>query len=141
MLLDSSVLVAAAVESHPFHADAKDALEGDARFTVAAHSLAEFYNTLTKPRGYAWPPRDAALAVAQAERRFEVTALDAREFGAGIAAFAAIDGVGARLYDYLIGYHAVARAIGSIVTLNERDFRALFPKLKILTPAQYLETR
>ena len=141
MLLDSSVLVAAAVSSHPFHVDAEATVGTKDSFIVAAHSLAEFYNTLSKPRGYAWPPRDAALAVVQAQRRFEVAALDAREFGKGIAAFAAIGGVGARLYDFMIGYHAIVRDIASIVTLNERDFSALFPNLEILTPAQYLDTR
>ncbi len=140
MLLDSSVLIASAVMDHPHHEDASAALDRGSRFTVAAPSLAELYNTLSKPRIYGWPPRAASLAVAEAGRRCSVVALTPNELAEGIVAFAAIGGVGARLYDYLIGYHAVVHSIGTIVTLNDRDFHALFPRMTVLTPTQFLES-
>ena len=46
-------------------------------------------------------------------------------------------GIGARLYDRLIGEAAAAHAIPQIVTWNGGHMRSLFPKLTITTPKDF----
>ncbi len=46
-------------------------------------------------------------------------------------------GIGARLYDLLIGEAAIAHAIPRIVTWNVGHMRGLFPDLTIMTPRDF----
>jgi predicted nucleic acid-binding protein len=138
-LLDSNVLVASLLGNHPAYASAVDLIDGGHAVLIAAHALSELYNTLTKPKFYGWEPVRAALSVTEFERRCTVVTLSATEHVRALCDFAACGGVGATVYDYLIG--AVARRAGAtaVVTLNVKHFTPYFPDLKILTPAQYLE--
>jgi hypothetical protein len=47
-------------------------------------------------------------------------------------------GVGARLYDRLIGEAAVAHDIPAIVTWNVRHMRGLFPGARVVTPGEWV---
>jgi len=51
--------------------------------------------------------------------------------------YAAEGGIGARVYDKLIGQAAVLHGIGAIVTWNARHMRGLFPDRDVCTPAEW----
>ncbi len=139
-LVDTNLLVSLAVESHILHRDAERLFDVSSDFMVAGHSLAEFYNTLTRPSMYGWPTAQAALFVDQLCARFTIRTLTVEQYVDGVARFAKLGGVGPRIYDFMIGQVAVAHHLHTIVTSNVRDFAPLFPGLSVLTPAQYLET-
>lgn len=140
MLLDTSVLVASAIPEHPHHLESIAVFDTDDAFSVAAHSLNEFYNTVTKARFYDWSPQKALSVIDRFAHVLALRTLTADESLSGLAAFAKLEGKGARVFDYMIGHHAVVYSIAGLITMNDRDFRPLFPRLKIFTPAQYLET-
>jgi predicted nucleic acid-binding protein len=140
-LLDSNVVIAMLAEDHEHHAASLALLVGEDRgaFAVAAHSYAEAYSTLTR-RGEHAPFRfTAAEAWAALESVRAVTSLvgltAAQTFDA-VRQYADSGGIGARLYDRLIGEVAVAHGIGRIVTWNTGHMRSLFPTVEIITPAQ-----
>lgn len=139
-LIDTNVFVAAVVADHPHRDPARAVLERARRHAVSAHSLLELYNTLSKPRGYAWNPRRAGAVVRQIGSEFEVLQLSTAGYFDAVAGFARAGGIGARIYDHAIGQVAIENGIGIVVTLNSSDFIALFPDLTILTPLEYLES-
>lgn len=139
-LVDTNLLVALAVESHRFNPDASRLFASSAEFMIAAHSLAELYNTLTRPAMYAWPPMQAARFVEQLATRVSVRSLSTDQYLDAVQRFALSAGIGPRIYDFLIGEVAVLHQLNVIVSMNVRDFAPLFPTLAIRTPAQYLET-
>ena len=51
--------------------------------------------------------------------------------------YAALCGIGPRLYDALIGEAAVLHGVPGIVTWNIGHMRGLFPDLDVLTPAAF----
>jgi hypothetical protein len=55
-----------------------------------------------------------------------------------VIGYAESGGVGARLYDRLIGEAAVRAGLRRIVTWNLRRLRGLFPTLDVITPADLL---
>jgi predicted nucleic acid-binding protein len=55
--------------------------------------------------------------------------------------YAASGGIGARLYDALIGEAAVLHGIPDIVTWNTGHMRGLFPNLDVLTPEAFAAKR
>jgi predicted nucleic acid-binding protein len=143
-LLDSNVLVAMLAEAHEHHQASLALVLGDPRrsFAVCAHSYAEAYGTLTR-QGEHGPFRfTAEEAWAALESVRAITALvgltPAQTFDA-IRNYAQTGGVGARLYDRLIGEAAVALDIKTIVTWNIAHMRGLFPSLTVLTPEGFLE--
>lgn len=132
-------------EAHEHHQASLALVLGDQRpsFTVCAHSYAEAYSTLTR-RGEHAPFRfTAEEAWAALESVRAITALvgltPAQTFDT-IRNYARTGGVGARLYDRLIGEAAVAHDIKTIVTWNVGHMRGLFPPLAVLTPKVFLET-
>lgn len=143
-LLDSNVLVAMLVEAHEHHQASLALVLGDPRssFAVCAHSYAEVYSTLTR-RGEHAPFRftaEEAWAALESVRAITVLVglTPAQTFDA-IRNYAQTGGVGARLYDRLIGEAAVAHAIKTIVTWNTAHMRGLFPALTVQTPEGFLE--
>ena len=142
ILLDTSVLVAAVVESHPAHSQALPWLQrvrnnGDAGL-VAAHSLAELYAILTtlpvQPR---IPPSIARQLIQHNVLDIcEVVFLSDQDYAAVIDHLADLGIIGGATYDALI-LHAAAKAnVDQVVTLNEKDFRRVYPALtdKIVSP-------
>jgi predicted nucleic acid-binding protein len=143
-LLDSNVLVAMLAEAHEHHPASLALVLGDPRpsFAISAHSYAEAYSTLTR-RGDHAPFRftaDEAWAALESVRAITVLVglTPAQTFDA-VRNYARTGGIGARLYDRLIGEAAVAHDIKAIVTWNIAHMRGLFPSLAILTPKGFLE--
>jgi predicted nucleic acid-binding protein len=141
-LLDSSALVAAIAERHPEFDSASKLLQvaapGD--LAVPAHAIAEAYSQLTRkggPAPFALAPREAMAALELIAQSARLVGLSPAQTFDATRAFARGGGIGARLYDQLIGEVAVIHAIPAIVTLNVRHFRGLFPSLHVCTPAEW----
>jgi predicted nucleic acid-binding protein len=142
-LLDSNVVVATVAEQHEHHRASLDLFIGNrsADFAVSAHSYAEAYSTLTR-RGDRAPFRlapEEAWAALESVRGATtlVGATPAQTFDA-IRRYAQAGGVGARLYDLIIGESAVIHGIPVIITWNTGHMRGLFPALTVATPAQFM---
>ncbi len=143
-LLDSNVLVAMLAEAHEHHQASLALVLVDPRpnFAVCAHSYAEAYSTLTRRGEHAPFQFTAEEAWAALESVRAITALvgltPAQTFDT-IRSYAQTGGIGARLYDRLIGEAAVAHDIKTLVTWNIVHMRGLFPALSVLTPRDFLE--
>ena len=140
-LLDSNVVIAALVEKHEHHALSFGVLRDSdpGALAVAAHSYAEAYGILTRKSDHANFGFTAPEAWAALERVRTVTSLvglTADQTLDAVRDFARSGGVGARLYDKLIGEAALIHAIPAIVTWNSRHMRGLFPGLRVVTPAE-----
>ncbi len=142
VLLDTSVLVAAMVESHPAHARAlpwlQRAQDGTDTGLVAAHSLAELYAILTtlpvQPR---IPPAVAQRLIEHnVLNKFRVVFLSDEDYIAVINHLSGLGIVGGATYDVLILHAAVKANADQVVTLNEKDFLRVYPALadKIVSP-------
>lgn len=140
-LLDSNVLIAMLAEAHEHHAPSLALLAGASglHFAVAAHSFAETYSTLTRRAEHApfrfsseeaWAALESVCAVTT------LVGLTAPQTFDAIRSYARTGGVGARLYDRLIGETAVLNDIPAIVTWNVGHMRNLFPTLRVVTPAE-----
>lgn len=133
VLLDTSLLVAVMVEAHPVHERALPWLQGVRDGThkgfVAAHSLAELYSILTtlpvQPR---IPPVVAQRLIEQnVISSCEVVPLSVEDYAAVIAHLSELGIVGGATYDALILYAAIKTGVDRVVTLNEKDFRKVYP--------------
>lgn len=140
-LLDSNVLVAMVAEAHEHHESsyvlASSARTG--RFAVAAHSYAEAYSTLTRrtlSAPFRWAPAEAWAALESVAAITSLVGLTPGQTFETVRSYAEADGVGARLYDRLIGQVAVQYGISKIVTWNIGHMRDLFSKLEVVTPAE-----
>ena len=142
ILLDTSVLVAAMVESHPTHERAlpwlKRVRHGDDIGVVSAHSLAEVYSILTTLPVYPKiSPSDAQqLILANIINVLEVVFLSDTDYAQVIEHLSALGIVGGATYDAVILRAAINADVDQVVTLNEKDFRRIYPDLadKIITP-------
>lgn len=135
ILLDTSVLVAAMVESHPEHERAfpwlKHIIDGKNEGYVAIHSLAELYAVLTvlpvRPR--ISPHAAHELLVRNVLQHFEVITLGPGDYLTVIENLSSLGIVGGATYDALIMYAAISVEMDRIVTFNLRDFRRISPGL------------
>ncbi len=142
ILFDTSVLVAAMVETHPAHAPALSRLQraraGIDTGIVAAHSVAELYAILTtlpvQPR--ISPMTAHQLITHNVLDLLEVAALSAQDYTAVVAHLADLGIVGGATYDAVILHTALSANVDCVVTLNEKDFRRVYPELadKIVAP-------
>lgn len=141
-LLDTNIVVAAAAKDHSHHSEAIGFFDGSraGRFAVAAHSFAEAFTTLSR-RGassvYRWPPTSVAKSLHAARAGTVLIGLTPGQTYDAVGAFATAGGIGARVYDFLIGQVAVAHGISAVVTLNIRHMRPLFPELDVRTPEEW----
>lgn len=130
------------VEAHEHHRPSLDLLVSDnaAQFAVTAHSYAEAYSTLTR-RGerapFKFTPEEAWAALESVRAVTALVGLTAPQTFEAIRGYAQSGGIGARLYDRLIGEAAVTHGIPQIVTWNVGHMRGLFPKLSISTPKAF----
>lgn len=142
ILLDTSVLVAAMVEAHPAHTRALPWLQRTQGATdtglVAAHSLAELYAILTT---LPLQPRILPAVAQELIRRnvldvSEVVSLSGGDYKAVIDHLSGLGIVGGATYDALILHSASKADVDQVVTLNEKDFRRVYPELadKIVSP-------
>jgi predicted nucleic acid-binding protein len=134
VLLDTSVLVAAMIESHERHAEAlpwlqkvKDKeLEG----AVAAHSLAELYAVLT---ALPLPVRISGRMAWRLIREnispdFKVVTLSATDYRRVLRSLSSRDVAGGAVYDALIAQAAAKAKVDHLVTLNPKDFQRVWPE-------------
>ena len=137
-LVDTNVIVAALVGNHPHHAPSALLLNDESRtFAVAAHSVAEAYNTLTRRGGgapYRWSPADAWASLEQVAAATTLVGLTSKQTLDAVRRYAESGGVGPRLYDHLIGEVAVRAGLRRIVTWNATDLRGLLPELEVVAP-------
>lgn len=143
-LLDSNVPVAALVEEHVHHAPSLGVLSAknnEWQFAIAAHSYAEAYSTLTR-RGdrarFQLTPDEAWMALESVRAVTALVGLTAQQTVEAIRAYALGAGIGARLYDRLIGETAAVHRIPELVTWNVGHMRGLFPHLSVVTPDEFL---
>jgi predicted nucleic acid-binding protein len=135
ILLDTSILVAAMVEAHPFHEQGliwfKRVSSGTDKGVVAAHSLAELYSILTtlpvQPR--ISPEEARRLIQHNVIQKFDVITLGSQDYTQVIDLLAEIGIIGGATYDALILRAAAIAKVDLVVTLNEKDFRRVYPEL------------
>jgi len=141
-LIDSNVLIAILVEAHEHHRPSLALLAGEGRgmqFAVAAHSYAETYSTLTR-RGdkapFRFTPEEAWAALESVRATTALLGLTAAQTFDAIRSYAQAGGIGARLYDRLIGEVAVLHGVPMIVTWNVGHMQGLFPDRRVMTPRE-----
>ena len=110
-------------------------------FAVAAHSYAEAFSTLTR-RGapFRFPADEAWAALESIRSVTRLVGLTPAQMFDATRDYARAGGIGARLYDKLIGEAAVAHGIAVLITWNVSHMRSLFPKLTVLTPKDVVKT-
>jgi len=133
ILLDTSVLVAALIETHPSHQSAFRWLEQINDKThegfVSAHSLAELYAILTRlPVKPAISPRESQeLIKFSVTNVCQIVALTAQDYDKVIEHLASLGIIGGAVYDSLIMHVASKIEVDAIITLNEKDFQRVYP--------------
>jgi predicted nucleic acid-binding protein len=142
ILLDTSILVAAIVEDHPDHEKGmhwcRRVADGTDKGFVSAHSLAELYAILTtlpvQPR--ISPQAAHYLIQKNVLEKFDVVVLSGRDYVEVLEMLAGIGVTGGATYDALILRTALNAEVDMVVTLNEKDFRRVYPDLadKIVAP-------
>ena len=127
VFFDTSVLVAALIESHPMHRVALKRLNhvrnGNDIFIVGGHTLAELFSVLT--RLPVRPSIDAELArrlIEENTNDADVSVLTAKDYLRVLARMEEKGLKGGVVYDALL-FQAACRAKADVlVTLNEKDF-------------------
>jgi predicted nucleic acid-binding protein len=142
VLLDTSVLVAAMVEAHPAHEKSLLWLQrikkGVDSGLVSAHSVAELYAILTtlpvKPR--ISPVIAHKLIQLNVFDLCKVAPLDAEDYRTVTRHLSEEGIIGGVTYDAIILYAAIKEKADRVVTLNESDFRRIYPQLaeQIISP-------
>lgn len=138
ILFDTSVIVAAMVEAHPFHKQAlpwlKKAKENDFELIIAAHTLAELYAVLStlpvRPRispGIAWH-----LIHENIESTAKIITLTPSEYSLTIKAMSEKGLSGGIIYDALIAKAALKAKADRLLTLNKKDFEKIVPGNEII---------
>ena len=141
-LFDTSVIIAALVESHPMHERSfpwlKQARENQLELIIASHTLAELYAVLStlplKPRissSVAW-----RLVNENIESVSKVISLTPAEYSSTIKELSDMGLIGGIIYDALIARVAQKAKVERLLTLNIDHFRRVWPDRegKIITP-------
>jgi predicted nucleic acid-binding protein len=143
ILFDTSVLLAALLQSHPIHGLVlpwlKQAQIREIDGIIGAHTLAELFNKLTSVP----MPRPVRVDEAQAmlkdgiEKHFQIVHLDASDYFAVIDKLVARNLAGGIIYDALILRAGMKANADRIITLNPGHFRRIDPSLadRIFDPA------
>jgi predicted nucleic acid-binding protein len=133
VLFDTSVLVAALVESHPSHRPAfawiRRAKAREFTFLVASHTLAELYAVLsTLPVRPRIPPATAwRLVNENVEATADVIALSAADYSRTLRDLAERGLSGGVIYDALVARAADKAKADRLLTLNPADFLRVWP--------------
>jgi len=136
VLFDTSILVAAMVETHKYHAKAIDWLtrvkEKEISGAVGAHTLAELYAVLTTLPIF--PRISPVIALRLIEHNvfpfFEVIELTKEDYQSLIKRLAEQNVRGGALYDALIAEAASKAKADMLITLNPAHFQQVYPSLK-----------
>jgi len=133
LLFDTSVLVAAMVESHPMHLRAlpwlQRAKNREFTFFAACHTLAELYAVLTGlPVSPKIPPAMARNLIEEnVKSRAEIVPLSALDYTAVINRMTELGLSGGAIYDALIVKAAERAHADHLLTFNGKDFRRVWP--------------
>ncbi len=133
ILIDTSVIIAALVESHPMHQRAfpwlKKAKEHHFELIIASHTRAELYAVLStlpiKPRispAAAW-----RLVHENIEAIGKIVSLTAAEYSSVIKKISERGLVGGITYDALIAKVAEKSKVEQLLTLNSDHFKRVWP--------------
>jgi len=133
VFFDTSVLVAALFEGHPFHRQAfpwlKRAREREFSFLVAAHTLAELYSALTslpvKPK--ITPGAAQELIHENVETVAEMISLAPSDYSLTLQRVAELGLPGGVVYDALLARAAEKSAADRLLTFNVKDFQRVWP--------------
>jgi predicted nucleic acid-binding protein len=141
-LLDSNVIIASVAEAHEHHEPSIKlfGLLPAQSFAVAAHSYSEAYSVLTRKAPSApfrWSAADAIAALESVAARCALVGLTHGQTFDAIRQFASDGGIGARLYDKLIGETAVVNGLPAVVTWNVSHMRDLFPSIDVFNPVSF----
>ena len=139
VFFDTSVLVASFLDGHEHYDRSFAVLAGASRKNAccAAHSLAEFYATITRLPGKISLNVDQALASLDSiSERLELISLESSEYRHAIRAAASWGISGGTIYDALLGHCALKARVTDIYTWNVDHFRMLGPEIarKVRTP-------
>jgi predicted nucleic acid-binding protein len=145
-LLDSNVLIAIVAEAHEHHPASLGLVigGGSEEFAVAAHSYAEAFSTLTrrdKHGPFRFSATEAWAALESIRAITTLVGLSAGQLFDATRHHAQSGGIGARLYDKLIGEAALVHGIPALLTWNVGHMRGLFPDLIVSTPRQFRLSR
>jgi predicted nucleic acid-binding protein len=130
--LDTGILVAAILESHPDHAACLSALEESERPFTNGHVLAETFATLTG--FYKVPVAAAAELTLGLCDSLEVEALALADYETSIREARSRGVMGGGIYDSLHATFARRKKAAQIVTRNPSHFQHVAPDIEILTP-------
>jgi predicted nucleic acid-binding protein len=143
ILFDTSVLVAAMIESHPLHELSLPYLQKVKNSThtglISAHSIAELYSILTslpvQPR--ISPVLARKLIEMNILNLFEIIPLSVQDYISVIEHLSDSGTSGGVIYDALILKAALTSNADKILTLNKKDFYRIYPDLadKIISPS------
>ena len=133
VLFDTSVIIAALVESHPLHNRAfpwlKQAKEKKIEIIVACHTIAELYAVLstlpTKPR--ISPLTARKLITENIEKISKIVSLTPEEYKTVIKQISELGLVGGITYDALIAKVAKKAKVDKLLTLNIEHFNRVWP--------------
>lgn len=136
ILFDTSVLIAASVETHPMHDRAfpwlRKAKAREFTYLVSAHSLAEMYVVLTRlpvvPR--ISPTLGLQLVRENVMKEAKVVPLSAADYTAVLTDMEARNQTGGAIYDALIVQSAKKMAADRLLTFNPQDFLRVWPEGK-----------
>ncbi len=135
-LFDTSVIIAALVESHPLHQRAfpwlKQAKAKEFELVVASHTIAELYAVLStlpiKPKispAVAWK-----LIHKNIEAIGKIVSLTPAEYTSAIKQLSELGLAGGVTYDALIAKVAKKTKVERLLTLNVDHFRRVWPEGK-----------
>ena len=133
VFLDTSVLVAASVASHPHHVQALAVLrrvaKGQDQGFIGVHSIAETYAALTRlpvvPRIH--PSEAGRIIRDNILKHFEPVAAGQAEYLQALASVQDHGWPGAKIYDALLLACAARSGAERIYTFNLSDFQGLAP--------------
>lgn len=134
VFFDTSVLVAALLEAHPRHAEAaswlRRAKAGEIEFLTASHCLAELYSILSAlPARPRLSPADAwRLVQENVAAAARLIALSPADYSKTIKRASEMGLSGGIIYDALIVRAAEKADAERLLTLNEADFRRVWPE-------------
>ena len=133
IFFDTTVLVAASVQSHPHYTQARSALlrvtAGQDKGFMALHSIAELFAVLTRlpiqPRIH--PLEAARIVTENILPHFELLSIAREDYLEALNKMAGGGWIGAKIYDVLLLRCASRCAVDRIYTFNLGDFKQLAP--------------
>jgi predicted nucleic acid-binding protein len=134
VFFDTSVLIAALIEKHEFHAAAAPWLDrvrgGEMQAAMATHSFAELYATLTRlpynPRispSVAWE-----LIKENLQGAVEAISLSSDDYLATLIKSSSLGISGGTIYDALIALAAAKSNADKLLTFNPSHFKRVWPE-------------